>query len=149
MPKLLDPTHSPHSPLGRALRAVAKAIAERMRHAREGTELAGMDVRERRDIGLTDYDAAWLRHSPVRGAVRDDLDALFAQAHAARSAALRDGLRALWGWLRALARRYGPIAQEVPRHGIALCARGIARHGPASRPRQFHPSPPARETREL
>ncbi|MDP3415938.1 RSP_7527 family protein [Falsiroseomonas sp.] len=120
MTKLLNPRPAAPAKHGRALQILLDITAERRRHAREGTELSALDDRLRRDVGLTSYDAAWLQDTPVRGPSRLDVDALMAHAHAARGAAMRRGLRALWGWLRGSRRRAVPTDPPggKPAHGF-------------------------------
>ncbi len=91
----LEP-RSPSGPQGKlrfgklraVMRLIARTVSERRRRARETEELAALTSRELRDIRLTEYEARALRTSHVRSVAREDIDAVIARAHLARSDAI-------------------------------------------------------------
>jgi uncharacterized protein YjiS (DUF1127 family) len=70
------------------MRLIARTVSERRRRARETEGLAVLTSRELHDIRLTEYEAHVLRTSHVRSVAREDIDAVIARAHLARSDAI-------------------------------------------------------------
>lgn len=102
--------HSPTRPEGEQrfvriramIRLIARTVFERRRRARETEELAALTSRELRDIRLTEYEARALRTSHVRSVARDDIDAVIARAHLARSDAIDAMLSQILNCLRSV-----------------------------------------------